>query len=74
MAGRNYQEHPEHDGMMHKAATLEQQAVTDEDMALINQLAPSELSAEDVFTFKAVLCDNKTDRQFDRFTDRKSVV
>lgn len=73
MADRNTQGTPERDSMMRKAATLEQQAVTAEDMALINQLALTELDAEKVFTFKAVLCDNKVDRQFDRFT-RKALT
>ena len=68
MADRNNQGTPDRDSLMRKAATLEQQAVTEDDLALINQLALTELSAEQVFTFKAVLCDNKVDRQFDRFT------
>ena len=69
MAGRIDQESLErNDGIMQKAAQLEAQAVTEDDMALINQFALTELAAEDVFTFKAVLCDNKLDRQHERFT------
>lgn len=54
--------------LMTKAATLEAQAVTEDDMALINQFALKDLTPEEVFTFKAVLCDNKLDRQYERFT------
>ena len=69
MAGRIDQESLERDsGVMQKAAQLEAQAVTEDDMGLINQFALTELKAEDVFTFKAVLCDNKLDRQHERFT------
>ena len=69
MAGRIDQESLERDsGVMQKAAQLEAQAVTEDDMGLINQFALTELAAEDVFTFKAVLCDNKLDRQHERFT------
>ena len=70
MADRNDQGNLERDvdiGIMQKAAQLEAQAANEDDMALINQLALIELAAEDVFTFKAVLCDNKTDRQYERF-------
>lgn len=55
-------------GMMQKAASLAQQEVTDEELKAINKLALEPLKAEDVFTFKAVLCDNELDRHFDRFT------
>lgn len=70
MAERNHQGSPEREsslGLMHKAATLAAQTATDDDMALINQFALAELTAEQVFTFKAVLCDNKLDRQYERF-------
>ena len=55
-------------GMMQKAASLDAHAVTDEDLKAINKLAPVPLTAEEVFTFKAVLCDNELDRHFDQFT------
>lgn len=51
-----------------KAATLEAQDVTVEDMALINRFTLKELTPEEVFTFKAVLCDNKLDRHYEQFT------
>lgn len=68
MADRNDQGNLErNEGIMQKAAQLEAQAASEGDMALINQFALTELAAEDVFTFKAVLCDNKLDRQHERF-------
>jgi len=54
--------------MMQKAASLSTQEVADDDLKAINKLAPVALTAEEVFTFKAVLCDNEVDRAFDRFT------
>jgi len=54
--------------MMQKAATLDAHAVAEEDLKAINKLAPVPLTAEEVFTFKAVLCDNELDRQYDQFT------
>ncbi|MBR5865720.1 MAG: hypothetical protein IKY89_05555 [Alistipes sp.] len=68
MAERNDQRDHGRDSMMRKAATLGRQAVTEDDLALINQLAAEEMTADQVFTFKAVLCDNKLDRHFERFT------
>ena len=55
-------------GMMQKAATLDAHAVAEEDLKAINKLAPVPLTAEEVFTFKAVLCDNEVDRSSERFT------
>ena len=55
-------------GMMQKAASLSTQEVTDEELKAINKYTLEPLKAEDVFTFKAVLCDNEVDRAFDRFT------
>ena len=55
-------------GMITKAAQLEKQEVTEEELKLINKHTLSPLSADEVFTFKAVLCDNEIDRQSERFT------
>ena len=55
-------------GMMQKAASLTTQEVTDDELKAINKYTLKPLKAEDVFTFKAVLCDNEVDRAFDRFT------
>ena len=54
--------------VFYKSATIAAQTVSDQDMALINQYALEPLNAEDVFVFKAVLCDNEVDRQFERFS------
>ena len=55
-------------GVITKAASLEAGAATEEDMKAINKYALTPLKAEDVFTFKAVLCDNDLDRDFERFS------
>ena len=55
-------------GMITKAAHLESQDVTEEELKLINKYALSPLSADEVFTFKSILCDNEVDRQSERFT------
>ncbi|MBP3441953.1 MAG: hypothetical protein J6L62_04030 [Clostridia bacterium] len=41
--------------------------VTDEDMLLINKLTVKELSKDEVYTFKVILCDNEIDRDCERF-------
>ena len=40
-----------------------------DDLALINQLARRELTADEVYTFAVRLCDNDIDRDFERFDD-----
>lgn len=42
-------------------------SVDREDMALINRLAKTELTPEQVYTFAVRLCDNEVDRDFERF-------
>lgn len=42
-------------------------AVTAEDLALINGLAKTDLTAEQVYVFALRLCDNEVDRDFERF-------
>lgn len=46
----------------------EKNAVTSEDLALINRYTVKALSPEEVFTFCTVLCDNEVDRDFERFS------
>lgn len=53
-----------------KGASIAPNEVHDRDLELINRFTLRELTAEDVFTFAVVLCDNKTDRDYDRFTDK----
>lgn len=55
-------------GLIYKAAQLASHEVTDEDLKLINKHTLEPLAADDVFTFKAVLCDNELDRHFEHFT------
>lgn len=55
-------------GMIAKAAQLTGQEITEAELRAINKYAPTPLKAEDVFTFKAVLCDNEVDRDFERFS------
>lgn len=55
-------------GVIHKAATLDAQEITEAELAAINKHTLEPLKAEDVFTFKAVLCDNEVDRSFERFS------
>lgn len=55
-------------GMIQKAATIAPHELTDADMAAINKHTLEPLTADQVFVFKAVLCDNEVDRQHERFT------
>lgn len=54
-------------GMIEKAASLSAHEATEDDLKAINKYALEPLKAEDVFTFRAVLCDNELDRQHERF-------
>lgn len=70
MAERDYTRDPagEIPGVIQKAAHLATHELTDADMAAINKYALEPLTADQVFVFKAVLCDNEVDRQHERFT------
>ena len=52
-----------------KAAQVEKQTATEDELAAINSLAMRELSAEEVFTFRLAACDNQVDRDEERFSD-----
>ena len=54
--------------MIIKAASLSSQNITDDELKKINKFTLTPLRGDDVFTFKAVLCDNEVDRDFERFT------
>lgn len=56
--------------MIEKAAQLAPQEVNEDELKAINKYALEPLTAEEVFTFKAVLCDNELDRQFERFSQK----
>lgn len=55
-------------GMIEKAARLASQEVTEAELKAINKYATEPLTADQVFTFKAVLCDNEVDRDYERFS------
>lgn len=54
-------------GMIEKAAHLAPHEVTEAELKAINKYALEPLTADQVFTFKAVLCDNEVDRVYERF-------
>jgi len=54
--------------MMFKAAALSAQEVTPEELKAINKYTIEPLTADEVFTFSAVLCDNEIDRDHEHFT------
>lgn len=55
-------------GVIRKAAKLEAQEVTEEELKLINKHTLEPLEAADVFVFSAILCDNELDRHHEHFT------
>lgn len=57
-------------GMIQKAASLGAQEITEAELKAINKHTLEPLKAEDVFTFKAILCDNELDRAHEKFTLR----
>jgi hypothetical protein len=57
-------------GITTKAAQLSAGEVTEEQLKAINKHTLEPLKAEDVFTFKAVLCDNEVDRDHERFSQK----
>ena len=54
-------------GVITKAASLSTGEVTEADLKAINKYALEPLSAEQVFVFRTVLCDNEIDRSYERF-------
>lgn len=53
----------------YKGARIEKSAAGDNDMSLINRHTLAELSADEVFTFRIVMCDNRIDRDFEAFDE-----
>lgn len=53
-----------------KAARVEKQEVDDWELSLINKHTLRPLGADEVFTFRLAACDNRVDRDFERFTDK----
>lgn len=55
-------------GVINKSASVENQEVTDQDLAKINEFTLSPLTADEVFTFKIVMGDNEIDdRNYEPF-------
>ena len=46
---------------------MDRSLLAENDLSLINQLAKTSLSQEQVYTFTVRLCDNEIDRDFERF-------
>lgn len=53
---------------MQNGFTLESGAPLDGELELINRQTKRKLSADEVYVFSVVLCDNEIDRDFERFT------
>lgn len=56
--------------LSYKAAQLGAQEVTEAELNAINKYALEPLTADEVFTFSAILCDNAIDRQFEQFSPK----
>lgn len=52
-----------------KSAQVEGQSASEGELALINRQSLRPLTAEEVYTFRVAACDNRVDRDFERFTD-----
>ena len=55
-------------GKIVKSASIDMQEITDKELNAINKFALYPLKAEDVFSFKMVICDNEVDRDFECFS------
>ena len=53
-----------------KSARLEKQTLGEKDLALINAQTLREFTADEVYTFRLMACDNRVDRDNERFTDQ----
>lgn len=47
---------------------IEKSKITDADLEKINKFTRRELTADEVYTFSVVLCDNDVDRDYEKFT------
>lgn len=52
-----------------KNAEISASEISEEDLAIINTMAMAEVTKDDVFTFKAILCDNQIDRDSEAFSN-----
>nr|DAQ64132.1 MAG TPA: prohead serine protease [Caudoviricetes sp.] len=56
--------------MIMKSARLEKQTLGEKDLTLINAQTLREFTADEVYTFRLMACDNRVDRDNERFTDQ----
>lgn len=56
--------------MHRKAASLHPQEVSEDVLKQVNKFTLEPLTAEEIYTFKAVLCDNELDRDYEHFTPK----
>jgi len=52
-----------------KSTEIRESELSEAELSAINALTMTEVRAEDVFTFKAILCDNQVDRDNEAFSD-----
>ncbi len=52
-----------------KSTEILESEISESELTVINTMAMTELKAEDIFTFKAILCDNQIDRDFEAFSE-----
>ena len=52
-----------------KNTEISESEISESELAAINTMAMTELKTEDIFTFKAILCDNQVDRDFEAFSE-----
>lgn len=52
-----------------KNTEIRESELSEAELSAINMMTMTEVKAEDVFTFKAVLCDNQIDRDNEAFSD-----
>ena len=52
-----------------KSTEIRENELSDDELAVINTMTMMEVTKDDVFTFKAILCDNQVDRDNEAFSD-----
>lgn len=52
-----------------KSTEIRESELSDAELAAINTMTMTEVTKDDVFTFKAILCDNQVDRDNEAFSD-----
>lgn len=55
-------------GMLLKSATIKSEEITPDELKAVNKFTLEPLSADDVFIFKLVMCDNEVDRDYECFS------